>query len=116
MLNIHFSIKEEVLFLLIEGELTVDTINDFETVIRHELLHFPPIVAIDCKDLIAIDSTGLNHLIKFVRAAQEHDTRIFYLDVQPNIMQMFNFADLSRISTIMARDEFEEDYLSVPIS
>lgn len=95
----------------IMGEFYIESIQKVEKIWDDEVAKAPDIIAIDCADLMFIDSSAIGTLVKFLNSAMSKKIRLVFFDLSPSIQQVFKTARLNNFFSITTRDKFEREYL-----
>jgi anti-anti-sigma factor len=110
MENISFEEKSEKIIVRARGEWTLGNIKDIELAFSNMLGKKPTLIALDCKDLIGVDSTAIASLVKILRKCKELNIRLVFFDLSSNIMHTFELMTLNKFFTIMTRQKFEKEF------
>jgi anti-anti-sigma regulatory factor len=70
----------------------------------------PAVIAVDCKDLVGVDSTAIASLVKILRKSKEYGVKLVFFDLSSNIMHTFELMTLNKFFTIMTRQKFEKEF------
>ena len=71
MININYKKYNNIFINSIDGELSIKTIDEFNTFLQIQFDHKPDVIAINCSKLNYIDSTGINQLFKLAKKASD---------------------------------------------
>lgn len=111
MLQVTVEEKNNIAIMHIMGEFYIESIQKVEKIWDEEVAKAPAIIAIDCADLMFIDSSAIGTLVKFLNNAMSKKIRLIFFDLSPSIQQVFSTARLNNFFTITTRDKFEQEYL-----
>ncbi len=111
MLQVTVEDKNNIVILHIIGEFYIESIQKVEKIWEDEVAKTPAVIAIDCADLMFIDSSAIGTLVKFLNNAMSKKIRLVFLDLNPSIQQVFSTARLNNFFTITTRSKFEREYL-----
>jgi anti-anti-sigma factor len=110
MENISFEEKGDKIIVRARGEWTLGNIKDIELTFNSMLGKKPGVIAVDCKELIGVDSTAIASLVKILRKSKELDVKLLFFDLSSNIMHTFELMTLNKFFTIMTRQKFEKEF------
>lgn len=110
MENISFEEKGDTIIVRARGEWTLGNIKDIELVFKSILDKKPGMIAVDCKDLIGVDSTAIASMVKLLRKSKELNVRLVFFDLSSNIMHTFELMTLNKFFTIMTKQKFEKEF------
>lgn len=111
MININYKKLDNIFLNYLQGELSIKTIDEFNAIIQIQFSHKPEVIALNCKDLHYLDSTGINHLFKLSKKAREKNIEILYLDLHREMDKMFKLTYLDRVCNVSSYENFESDYM-----
>jgi len=111
MLQVTVEKNNRISIMRIMGEFYIESIQKVEKIWDDEVAKAPDIIAIDCADLMFIDSSAIGTLVKFLNNAMSKKIRLVFFDLSPSIQQVFKTARLNNFFTITTRDKFEREYL-----
>ena len=110
MENISFEEKGGKTIVHARGEWTLGNIKDIELAFNSMLGKKPGVIAVDCKELVGVDSTAIASLVKILRKSKELDVKLVFFDLSSNIMHTFELMTLNKFFTIMTRQKFEKAF------
>jgi anti-anti-sigma factor len=110
MENISFEEKGGKIIVRARGEWTLGNIKDIELVFNSILGKKPGVIAVDCKELIGVDSTAIASLVKILRKSKELGIKLVFFELSSNITHTFELMTLNKFFTIMTRQKFENEY------
>jgi anti-anti-sigma factor len=85
-------------------------IKDVEAVFSMLIDKKPETIAINCKDLVSVDSTAIATMVKILRKTRELSIRLVFYDLSLNIQNTFNLMTLNKFFTIMSLERFEQEF------
>ena len=85
-------------------------IKDVEAVFSMLIEKKPETIAINCKDLVSVDSTAIATMVKILRKTRELSIRLVFYDLSLNIQNTFNLMTLNKFFTIMSLERFEQEF------
>lgn len=111
MINISVDDKKEIIIIKISGEFYIENIQKVESVWNEQVEKAPGAIAIDCTELVYIDSSAIGTLVKFLNSTMSRNIKLVFLDLSPSIQQIFRTARLNNFFTITSREKFEKEFL-----
>ncbi len=111
MLQVTVEEKNNIAIMHVMGEFYIESIQKMEKIWDEEVAKAPTVIAIDCADLMFIDSSAIGTLVKFLNNAMSKKIRLMFIDLSPSIQQVFKTARLNNFFTITTREKFEREYL-----
>lgn len=112
MVQVSVEKKNNISIFHIKGEFFIDSINKVEKIWEEEISKEPSIIAIDCSELLFIDSSAIGTLVKFLNAAMNKKIKLVFYDLSPSIKQIFETARLYNFFPITTKEKFEREYLT----
>ncbi len=112
MLTIESQEKKDALIIYLRGEMVFNELDDADSFFREKLVLKPRVIAIDCRQLQTLDSSGLGLLIRFTNEAARADVRIVFVDITGQISALFDVSKLGAIFEIMSSSDFHKTYLA----
>ena len=94
------------------GDIVLNTIEKGRSIFDEEFGKNPEVIAIDCKGIHNLDSSGLGMLISFSKRAAERDMKIVLFDIPGEISQLFNISKLNNFFELTTGEAFMATYLS----
>lgn len=99
-----------VTIINVKGEFFVGNVGKFDEVWHRQIEKKPKAIAINCKELVYIDSSAIGTLVKFLNSAINHDINLQFFDLNPSIHNIFKTTRLDKFFKITTRDEIEKDF------
>jgi len=94
-----------------KGNLTIQNNNLLIEAFHKCLLQNPPGIAINCRFLDSIDSSGLGAFISMSKAAKKTDTKLFICELNHTMLALFDMSNLDSFFDITTISEFKETAL-----
>ena len=110
MENISFEERGNKIIVSAWGEWNLGNIKDMEIVFSAILDKKPAMIAINCKNLIGVDSTAIASLVKILRKTKEMNIKLIFFDLSPTIQHTFELMTLNKFFTIMTKNRFDEEF------
>ena len=110
MPNISYQEKGNKIKVTARGEWNLANIKEMEQAFSEMLEKKPGLIAINCKDLIGVDSTAIATLVKILRKSKESNIKLIFFDLSPSIQHTFELMTLNKFFTIMTGERFEEEF------
>jgi anti-sigma B factor antagonist len=111
---IHVDDLGKVKIIKIQGEFFLQFVRPVEEAWNSLITKGAEVIAIDCGELVFLDSSAIGTLVKLLNYANTHNIKLIFFDLSDSIVRIFNKAKLNKIFTILTRDAFEKSYLSSP--
>lgn len=111
MLTIECTEQKDVCIISLNGELVFNETEDADKTIMEKIAKKPRVIAMDCKRLHSLDSSGLGLFIKFSKEAKKSNISLIFLNITDHISTLFDVSKLDSIFEIMPEDEFNKTYL-----
>lgn len=110
MLTIDCSEQQDIFVISLNGELIFNEMEDADKIIMDKIAKKPRVMAMNCKKLHSLDSSGLGLFIKFSKEARKSNIRLVFLDITDHISTLFDVSKLDSIFEIMSEDEFKKTF------
>ena len=107
---ITFEEKENILIVHARSDWNIGNIKDVEAVFTMLIDKKPGTLAINCKELVSVDSTAIASLVKILRKTREQGIRLVFFDLSKNIQNTFNLMTLNKFFTIMTLEKFDQEF------
>jgi len=101
----------KITVLSLTGNLILSTIDSLGNSFREALEEKPEIIALDCRKLSNLDSSGLSLFIRFKKDSSQFKFDLFFCDLNENVTAVFDITKLNSLLTIMSLTEFESRYI-----
>ncbi len=111
MINLKSAEKDGLIIISISGEFYIENIQKVENEWNEQVMKSPKTIAINCADLLYIDSSAIGTLVKFLNSAMNRNIALVFFDLNPSIQQIFKTARLNNFFSITSKEDFERDYL-----
>jgi len=99
-----------VTIINLKGEFFVGNVGKFDEEWRAQVEKKPKAIAINCKELVYIDSSAIGTLVKFLNSAMNHGITLQFFDLNPSIQNIFKTTRLDKFFTITTREKLEKDF------
>jgi anti-sigma B factor antagonist len=103
--------RKDVCILSLDGDLIFNETDEADKVFMEKLEKPPRVIALDCKNLRSLDSSGLGLFIKFSKDALRSNVKLVFLNITEHISALFDVSKLDNMFEIMSHVEFEKTYL-----
>ena len=110
MINISVDDRKKIIIIKISGEFYIENIQKVESIWNEQVEKGPGTIAIDCSELMYIDSSAIGTLVKFLNSTMSRNIKLVFFDLNPSIQQIFRTARLNNFFTITSREKFEKDF------
>jgi anti-anti-sigma factor len=112
MLTIETQEKKDAVIISLQGEMVFNDLDDADRVIMAKLEVQPRVIAIQCRHLQTLDSSGLGLLIRFSKEAARRGIKLVFLDITDHVSALFDVSKLDAFFEIMSSDDFNKNFLS----
>ncbi|MBN2079182.1 MAG: STAS domain-containing protein [Spirochaetes bacterium] len=112
MLTIETQNKKDAVIISLQGEMLFNDLDEADRVIMEKLEAKPRVIAIQCKHLQTLDSSGLGLLIRFSKEAARNGVKLVFLDITDHISALFDVSKLDAFFEIMSSDDFTKTHLA----
>ena len=99
-----------VTVIILKGEFYVENVTKFDDLWHTLIEKRPRAIAINCKELVYIDSSAIGTLVKFLNTAMTHDISLQFFDLNSSIQNIFKTTRLDKFFTITTREKLEKDF------
>ena len=103
--------RGKVKIIKIKGEFFLQFIRSVEEAWNGLVATGAECIAIDCGELVFLDSSAIGTLVKLLNYANTHNIKLIFFDLNEPIIRIFSKAKLNKIFTILTRDDFEKLYI-----
>ncbi len=104
--------KKDCLVVRVDGEFVFDEVSKFETFIKKNIGKSRN-VAIDCKKLTFLDSSGMGSMVKLLNVLKQKSGALYLFNIREDVMKIVEVADLVSFFKIVKESEinakFNED-------
>ena len=99
-MNITCESHRTAIVVLISGELTVDFEDQFKRIVQDAWSHSPSNIILDCRELVILDSIGLESLLWLSDLLEESNYKLRLANVNNTINQIFEFTRLNHLLSV----------------
>jgi anti-anti-sigma factor len=100
-----------VTILHMTGSMTRDCLKETDAIWDEQLRKKPPVLALNLKGVVSIDSITLNHLFNLTREASRQEVKLIICDASEELNKLFEIVKLERAVLVLTREKFHEKYL-----
>lgn len=111
MLTINCTEQNNVCIIALRGDLVFNDMEEADKIIMEKISAKPRVIAMDCKNLQSLDSSGLGLFIKFSKEAKKSQISLVFLDITDHVSALFDVSKLDSLFEIMTEDDFKKNYL-----
>lgn len=101
-------IKNDFIVIELDGRFNIEEISHFETTIKKYINNKTKTIAINLSKLRYIDSSGIGSLIKSANLSKNENIEFIFVDVSPEVLNIFRLAYLDKFFTILTNDELNK--------
>lgn len=110
MLTIDCTENKDLCLISLIGELIFNEMEEADRIIMDKIAAGPKVMAMNCKKLHSLDSSGLGLFIKFSKEAKKAGIRLIFLDITDHVSTLFDVSKLDSLFEIMSEDEFGKTF------
>ncbi|MBN2160867.1 MAG: STAS domain-containing protein [Spirochaetes bacterium] len=110
MLTVECREQQGICVLTFIGDLIFNQMDDAERVFMEKIGTGLKVIALECKRLNSLDSSGLGLFIKFAKEAGKANVRLVFLDITDHISALFDVSKLDTMFETMTGTEFSKLY------
>ena len=111
MLKIESAQYNDVIIISLDGTLVFNETAEAEKYYLEVLSRKPRVVALDCKKLANLDSSGLGIFIRYKKEAARLNIQLIFLEITGHVSTLFDSSKLSNMFEMMSEKEFKDAYL-----
>ncbi len=111
MLKIESAQYDDVIIIYLDGVLVFNETGEAEKYYQEILARKPRVIALDCKKLANMDSTGLGIFIRYKKEAVRSNIELVLLNVTDHVSTLFDASKLFNMFEIISEKEFKDTYL-----
>ena len=110
MLNIDITEQKDVLVLALKGDLIFNELDEADRIFMENLGKKPRAIALECKRLMSLDSSGLGLFIRFSKESVKAGVRLIFMNITDHVSTLFDVSKLDSIFEILPESEFKKQY------
>ncbi len=99
-MKITYDANDQVIMTRLEGDLDLNSVNEFKRLMDEAIGEHKTDVSIDCSLLRYIDSTGLGVLVSILKKVKEYDGKMRIVELQPYLFKIFDVTGLTNVFEI----------------
>lgn len=99
-IQVKYDERAKEIFVTLDGDLDLNSVNDFKRCMDENIEEFKAGVTIDCSQLRYIDSTGLGVLVSILKKVKEYGGAIKILQLKPYLFKIFDVTGLTNVFEI----------------
>lgn len=107
MVSIDVKQKDGKVIMQLQGRLTVDDKQIFQSVVDDKVKSGSGVLGIDLNGLEYIDSAGIGDLIKLKMEAQRTYSGVYVFGLQSAVERVFRVSGLNSVFQIVTNEEFK---------
>jgi anti-sigma B factor antagonist len=111
VLSVDCTEHNDIYILSIKGDLLFNEMEEAERVFMEKIGTKPRVIALNCKQLKNLDSSGLGLFIKFSKEASKSQAKLVFLNITDHISTLFDVSKLNSMFEIMTDADFKSAYL-----
>lgn len=102
--------KNNTVIVSMNGELSLNSIEEFDDAFKKYLNSSPTVVALDLEHVPYLNSFGISRIIKISRAFADKGIEFVLINMNENIYQIFRMSTFDKIFNILTLEEFNRKY------
>ena len=99
-IQVKYDDQAKEIFVTLDGDLDLNSVNDFKRCMDENIEEFKAGVTIDCSQLRYIDSTGLGVLVSILKKVKEYGGTMKILQLKPYLFKIFDVTGLTQVFEI----------------
>lgn len=111
MLKIDSIQHDDVIIMSLEGVLIFNETGEAEKYFQDVLARKPRVIALDCKNLANLDSSGLGIFIRFQKEAARMNMELYFLNITDHVSTLFDASKLNNMFAMMNEKDFKDTYM-----
>jgi len=110
VLNIDITGQNNVLVLVLKGDLIFNELDEADRIFMENLGKKPRAIALDCRRLVNLDSSGLGLFIRFSKESAKAGVRLVFMNITDHVSTLFDVSKLDSMFEILPESEFKKQY------
>ena len=110
MADFMFQQYGNVFVITLIGSLNINNTSEAKSFFLDNASKNPTAIALNCKDLSRIDSSGLGLFLNFAKIAKEKGFELIICEPNNHVMNLFDISKLDKYFTIMTWEDFKAQY------
>jgi anti-sigma B factor antagonist len=111
VLTIEATEKKDVCIISLSGDLIFNEMEEADKVFMENISKKPRVIAMNCKHLKSLDSSGLGLFIKFLKEATKAKVNLVFYNITDHISTLFDVSKLDSMFDIMTESDFKRTYM-----
>lgn len=111
VLTIESIEQKDVCIISLNGDLIFNEMEEADKVFMERISKKPRVIAMNCKHLKSLDSSGLGLFIKFLKEATRLKVNLVFFNITDHISTLFDVSKLDSMFEIMTEPDFKKAYL-----
>lgn len=110
VLSIDITEQKDVRILSLKGDLIFNELDEAERIFMENLMKKPRAIALNCKGLMNLDSSGLGLFIRFSKESVKAGVRLVFMNITDHVSTLFDVSKLDSMFEILPEAEFRKQY------
>jgi len=102
--------KDKIMHVNIKGDLYLNTLKDFEAGWSDFIKGDPEIIAINCKDIVFIDSSALGSLAQLLKYLMGKNIKLVFYDLSIAVDNIFKLTRLDKFFKVTTKEQLQREY------
>jgi anti-sigma B factor antagonist len=111
VLTIESTEKKDICIISLSGDLIFNEMEEADRVFMENIGKKPRVIAMNCKHLKSLDSSGLGLFIKFLKEATKSKVNLVFYNITDHISTLFDVSKLDSMFDIMSESDFKRTYM-----
>jgi anti-sigma B factor antagonist len=111
MISINLDEKNEVVIIIIIGDITAGDMDDIEHYFKENINIKINVIALDLKNVMFLDSFGISKTIKLLKNFNEKGIDFILINLNDQIRQILKISTFDKIFKIMTVEDFTAKYI-----
>jgi len=109
-MGIVIETREKISYVNIVGDFFIGNVVSFEAMWEKITETRPEIIAVNCRDIVFIDSTALGTLVQFLKFLMNRNIQLVFFDLSIAVDTLFKATRLDKFFKITTREKLELEY------
>jgi anti-sigma B factor antagonist len=111
VLIIESTEQKDVCIISLNGDLIFNEMEEADKIFMESIGKKPRVIAMNCKHLKSLDSSGLGLFIKFLKEATKLKVNLVFYNLTDHISTLFDVSKLDSMFDIMTESDFRRTYM-----
>jgi anti-anti-sigma factor len=112
MKSVEFEIIEDIAILHLDGDINSCGIVNFESILEEIMGRNPLTIAVDCSNLLVLDSATVSQLAKYLKKARSNNIELVLFNINPEVLMTITLMQADALFTLVTGEQFERRYMN----